>query len=100
MLGQMVLFLVVYKNSIVAVPIHIPINSVGGFPFLHALPSIYCLQSFKHYSFIFDCAESSFLSGLFSSCGKQGPLSTMVCRLLIAVASLGAKHRLQGVRLQ
>ena len=29
---------------IVAVPIYIPTNSVGGFPLLHTLSSIYCLQ--------------------------------------------------------
>ena len=32
--------------SIVAVPIYIPNNSVGGFPFLHTLSSIYCLYTF------------------------------------------------------
>ena len=41
------LFLVFYKTSllfaIVAVPIYIPMNSVGGFPFLHILSSMYCL---------------------------------------------------------
>ena len=29
--------------SIVAAPIYIPINNVGGFTFLHTLSSIYCL---------------------------------------------------------
>ena len=29
--------------SIVAVPIYIPTNSIGGFPSLHTLSSIYCL---------------------------------------------------------
>ena len=29
--------------SIVVVPIYIPINSVGGFPFLRTLSSMYCL---------------------------------------------------------
>ena len=28
-----------------AVPVYIPTNSVGGFPFLHSLSSIYCLFS-------------------------------------------------------
>ena len=32
--------------SIVAVAVYFPINSVGRFPFLHTLSSIYCLQSF------------------------------------------------------
>ena len=31
--------------SIVAVLVCIPTNSVGGFPFLHTLSSIYCLQT-------------------------------------------------------
>ena len=42
-----VLFLDSYGTSIlfsiVAVSIYIPTNSVGGFPFLHTLSSIYCL---------------------------------------------------------
>ena len=29
--------------SLVAAPIYIPINSVGEFPFLHTLSSIYCV---------------------------------------------------------
>ena len=32
--------------SIVTVPIYIPTNSVGGFPFFHTLSSIYYLQTF------------------------------------------------------
>ena len=32
--------------SIVAVPIYIPTNNVGGFPFLHTLSSISYLQTF------------------------------------------------------
>ena len=43
--------------------------------------------------FICVYAELSLLCGLFSSCGGQGPLCV---RLLIAVASLVAEHRLQG----
>ena len=35
--------------------------------------------------------------GAFSSCGEWGLLSSCVCRLLIAVASLLAEHRLSGV---
>ena len=40
--------------SIVAVLVCIPTNSVRGFPFLHTLASIYCLQTFglhRHVSF-------------------------------------------------
>ena len=44
------LFLVFYGTSIlfpiVATPIYIPTNSIGGFLFLHTLPSIYYLQTF------------------------------------------------------
>ena len=29
--------------SIVAVPAYVPTSTVGGFPFLHTLSSIYCL---------------------------------------------------------
>jgi len=43
--------------------------------------------------FICVYAGLSLLCGLFSSCGGQGPLCV---RLLIAVASLVAEHRLQG----
>ena len=32
--------------SIVTVSIYIPTNSVGGFPFLHTLSSVYCLWTF------------------------------------------------------
>ena len=32
--------------SIVAVPIYVPTNSVGGFAFLHTLPSICCYRFF------------------------------------------------------
>ena len=34
-------------SSIEALPIHVPTNSVGGFPFLHTLSSIYC-RFFDH----------------------------------------------------
>ena len=48
--GHMVALLV-FKGtsllfSIVAAPIYIPTNSVGGFPSLHTLYSIYCLWVF------------------------------------------------------
>ena len=38
--------------SIVAVPIYISINSIGGFPFLHNCPSIYCLIDFLIMAFL------------------------------------------------
>ena len=44
------LFLVFWRTSIlfsiVAAPIYIPTNSVGGFPFLHTLSSIFCFLDF------------------------------------------------------
>ena len=47
------------------------------------------------YLFIFGCVGSSLLHRAFSSCGEQGLLLVVVCRLLIAVASLVAEHGLQ-----
>jgi len=32
--------------SIMSVPVYIPTNSVGGFPFLHTLSSMYCFKTF------------------------------------------------------
>ena len=46
------------------------------------------------YLFIFGCARSSLLLGLFSSCSERGPLFIAVHGLLIAVASLVAESRL------
>ena len=48
LLGHMVVLFLVFEGtsilfSIVAVSIYIPTNSAEGFPFLHALSSIYCL---------------------------------------------------------
>ena len=37
--------------STVAAPIYIPTSSLGGFPFLHTLFSIYCLQTFWQWPF-------------------------------------------------
>ena len=50
------------------------------------------------YLFIFGCAGSSLLLGLFSHRGEWGLLFFAVCRLVFVVASLGAEHRLQGMR--
>ena len=49
LLDLMVALFLVFKGncvlfSMMAAPIYIPTNSVGGFPFLHILSSIYCLQ--------------------------------------------------------
>ena len=46
------------------------------------------------YFFIFGCVGSSLLSGAFSSCGERGLLFVAERRLLIALASLVAEHRL------
>ena len=45
------------------------------------------------YSFVFGCAGSSSLCGLFSSYSQQGLLFSTVRGLPIAVASLVVKHR-------
>ena len=44
--------------------------------------------------FIFGCAGSSLLHWLFSSCGEWVCSLVVALRLLIAVASLAAEHRL------
>ena len=51
LLGHVVVLFLVSKGtcmlfSVVAVPIYIPTDSVGGFPFLHTLSSIYYLFIF------------------------------------------------------
>ena len=71
LLDHMVALFLVFKGtsiffSIVALPVYIPTNSDGGFPFLHILSSIYCFDdghsdcgevkphcSFLHFFFIF-----------------------------------------------
>ena len=73
-----------------AVPIYIPTNSVGGFPFLHTLSSVYflillrepCLKSFLYLLFIFGCAGSLLLCGLFSF-QRAGTTLVLVHGLLI-----------------
>ena len=62
-------------------------------PFLNRL--LLLKKIFRHvYLFIFGCAGSSLLHGLFSSCSKQVLLS-VVHGLLIAVTSL-VEHQLWG----
>ena len=51
MLNHWVALVLVFKGtsilfSIVAVRVYIPMNRVGGFPFLHTFPRIYCLENF------------------------------------------------------
>ena len=46
------------------------------------------------YVFIFGCAGSSLLNGLFSSCDEWGLPFLAVRGLLVTVASLVAKHEL------
>ena len=48
--------------------------------------------------FIFGCAKSLLLCGLFSRCGKRGLVSVWWCRLLIAMAFLAAEHSHWGMR--
>ena len=46
------------------------------------------------FHFIFSCAESPLLSGLFSGCGEQGNSLVVMCGLFMVVAPLVADHRL------
>ena len=46
LLPPLLLLLGAYRFSIVTVPVYIPGNNVGGFPFLYTLFSIYCSQMF------------------------------------------------------
>ena len=51
LLGHMVVLLLIFKeisipSSVVAISVYIPTNSARGFPFLHTLSSISCLQTF------------------------------------------------------
>ena len=48
---------------IVAIPVYIPTNSVGGFPFLHTSPAFVVYRFFIYIILcvIFGCAESSLL---------------------------------------
>ena len=64
-------------------------NYLSSLPFQNILV-------FYVYLFTYFCVRSSLLHGFFSSCGKQGLLFLflVVCRLLIAVASLVEEHRL------
>ena len=91
------LFLVFEGTAIlfsrVAVPMYIPTNSVGGFPFLHTLSSIYCCRLLFLFYFRLHWVFVA-VRGLFSSCSKRGPLFVVVRRLLIAVAPLVAEHGL------
>ena len=52
----------------------------------------------NNYLFIFGCAGSLLLLGLFSSCSERGLLSRAVCRLLILAASLAVEHGLSVAR--
>ena len=57
------------------------------------------MKTFKNIIlFIFGCARSSLLCGLFSSCSEWGLLFIAVHRLLIAVASLIADHGLYSTQ--
>ena len=67
--------------------------SFMAFSFMSLFKSLLSLI-FKKILFIFCCAGFLLLCGLFSNCGKRGLLFVVVHRLLIAVASLVAKHKL------
>ena len=53
-------------------------------------------EEYKLFRTIFDCAGSSLLHWLFSSCGERGLLLVSVLGLLIAVTSLVVDGGLQG----
>ena len=55
---------------------------------------------FNIYLFIFGCAESLLLCGLFSHSASGGNSLVAACRLLIVVSSLTVEHRLSVHRLQ
>ena len=50
--------------------------------------------------YIFGCAGSLLLCGLFSSCSEQRLLFIVLRRLLTAVASPAVEHRLEGTEFQ
>ena len=60
---------------------------------------IFFFYNFKNL-FIFGCAGSLLLHGLFSSCSEQGLLFIALHRLLIEVASFVEENRLEGTELQ
>jgi len=72
--------------SIVAVPVYIPTNNVGGFLFLHTLYSIY-FGRFLKYVFIWLCQVSGVAWGsLISSCSMRDLLGmqdllAVACRI-------------------
>ena len=59
------------------------------------LLSLAFLSFFKKILFIFGRAGCSLLCGLFSGCGELGLPLLMLCRLLIAAASVTVEHRLE-----
>ena len=89
-----------------AVSLYIPANSIDRFPLLHTLSSVYSLWIFFYYGtrflrkcpyviyLIFGCPGPCCWAWAFSGCSEQGLLFIEVCRLLIAMASLVAEHRL------
>ena len=63
-------------------------------------PSYFFFFFFTFYLFIFGCAGSLLLHRFLSSCSKQGLLSLVVHKLLIAVASLVLELRLSSCGIQ
>ena len=61
---------------------------------LQGLKNFYFLKNNFLSFFVFGCAGSLLMQTLLSSCGERGLLFITVGRLLIAVASLVAGHRL------
>ena len=75
--------------SIMAVPIYINSNSVGGFPFLHTLSSIYSLQ-------IFNDGHSDWFE-VISHCGFYLHFSNNFSHLMQRVDSLEKTLMLGGI---
>ena len=84
--------------SVVAAPTYIPTTSVGGFPFLYILSTIYYyyyfLMNLLIYRSVFGCVGSSLLRVGFLQSRRGGLPLVAVCGLLTAVASPAAEHRL------
>ena len=83
-------------------PLHVNSSLLGHLLlfsiYSYTIWQMYCPLFFFNlfYLFIYFWLHWVFVAepGLFSSCGEQGLLFVVVCRLLIAVASLVAEHRL------
>ena len=72
--------------------------SIGTLFFFNYLLLCFIYLKIILFIFIFGCAESLLLCGLFSSCSEWGLLLVTVSGLLIVVASLVVEHGFLGTR--